>query len=358
MTENPLIQAALLGLGVSTLAFTAWDLYWTTLGEGAGPLTRRLGTQLRRGVFTLYQWRSTSRMLSAGGVAIILLTVITWIGLLWLGWSFIFSAFPGAVQNPIAERDANLWERIYFTGYMISTLGIGDIQPRGGLWRIVTAGASLSGLFQITFCIAYLVPVALSATFKRKVAASISSIGKTADDVVINMWNGKDWRMLTAFLQSLTPELMMLNQQHLTYPVLHYFHSLRRPAAIGVSLAVLDETLSIVEHGLQEGRGPDPGAFHSARRAISDFLQTLDAAFEDMDADTPSVPTLDRLREAGVPVVSDAKFQERMRQHAERRERLHALLCNDSWRWQAVRAPTHNGKTGDAEEALAVVHEL
>lgn len=358
MMQSLPLQVLLLALGAGILAFATWDLYWTTLGEGAGPLTRRLSTLLRRGVFALYRWHPSSRLLSAGGVAITLSTVITWIGLLWLGWTLIFSAFPKTVHNPIAERPADLWERVYYTGYVISTLGIGDIQPRGGFWRVLTAGASLSGLFLITFSIAYLIPLALAATFKRKVAASISSIGQTADHVVLNMWNGQDWHMLTAFLQSLTPDLMMLNQQHLTYPVLHYFHSLRRPAAIGVSLAVLDEALSIVEHGLQEGCGPDPGAFHSARRAISDFLQTLDAAFEDMEAETPSIPALDRLREAGLPVVNDEEFRQRLAAHADRRQSLHALLRKDAWQWDSVRAPTRNGETGNAEAALAEVHEL
>jgi hypothetical protein len=357
-------------LGIATLLFTTWDLFWTTLGEGGGPLTRQIARQTHRLTFTLHRAWPSSQMLGFGGIIVILMTVATWILLHWVGWTLIFSAAPEAVYSAADDAPAGIWQRVYFSGYVISTLGIGDMQPRGGIWRVLTALASISGLFQISFSIAYLVPLALAATFKRKVATSISCLGQTATDVILNMRGisanenaerNTDWSTLASYLRSLSHDLAHLNQQHLTYPVLHYFHSWKDTQAIGPSLARLDEALTIIEYGLVDGEGPRPGSFHAARRMISDFLQTLDTAFPDVDVSAPPPPTLCRLREAGVPVVSDAEFTVRVRELEERRRLLHALLYHDDWAWETVSVPAQAAEDAEADsekQALAEVEAI
>ncbi len=343
----------LLIAGLSVLTFATWDQYWTTLGEGGGPLTRRVAGLVRQ----LFRWAyghwENSRLLSAGGVATILVTILLWIGLIWMGWALVFSAQTGQIVDVAAGKAADVWQRIYFSGYIISTLGIGDVQPRGALWRVLVPAASLLGLIQVTFSIAYLIPISGAATHKRKVASYISCLGQSADDIILNMWDGEALTSISDHLQSITADLALLEQSHITYPVLHYFHSLKRPEAVGPSLAVLDEALSIIEHGVDEDHTLHVGLFHPARRIISNFLQTLDAAAEKTDAEVPPVPTLDRLRDAGIPVVSDEAFEEKMAELDERRSLLHALVLADGWTWEVAREPDAEDADDDDEEALA-----
>ena len=178
--------------GAALLLLALWDLFWTTLGEGGGPLTRRLAKQIWRLVFALHEVWPKSRLLSIGGIAITLCTVALWLLLSWAGWTLIFSAPGAVVHDTAAGEQADLWGRIYFVGYALSTLGMGDLQPRGDVWRVLTAVASLYGLFQISFAISYLIPLVLAATFKRRIATFISCMGNAADDLLINMWNGED----------------------------------------------------------------------------------------------------------------------------------------------------------------------
>ena len=353
------LSIALITGGLAILGLTTWDLFWTTLGGGGGPITRRLSRTVWIGVWELHRLCQSHRLLSAGGVITILSTIVAWIVLHWLGWLCLFSSHPDVVQNTATGEAANLWGRIYFVGYVLSTLGIGDLQPRGDLWQFLTALASISGLFQISFSIAYLIPLALAASFKRKVATTISSMGKTADDIILNMWNGENWKAFNQFLQHLTPELALLNHQHLTYPVLHYFHSVNRPSALGPSLATLDEALTIVAYGMKDDYGPGPGSFHAARRVISDFLQTLETAYPDVEVEQPEVHSLGPLRAAGVPVTDDDTFRRRVLEEvADRRLALCELLKNNAWSWDVVREQTHEHTSDDEEDALAEVEKV
>ena len=52
---------------------------------------------------------------------------------------------------------------------------------------------------------------------------------------------------------TLIPMLAGLGESHLTYPVLHYFHSTKRSASAAAGVASLDEALTILECGLQKG---------------------------------------------------------------------------------------------------------
>jgi hypothetical protein len=53
-----------------------------------------------------------------------------------------------------------------FYGYTLSTLGLGDMEPEGNFWDILTAILSFTGLILIS--ITYLIPVVSAEIAKRK----------------------------------------------------------------------------------------------------------------------------------------------------------------------------------------------
>lgn len=343
------MSVILIALGVFLIAFVFVDALWTTLGTGGGPFTRRLTGALWGGMLRLYE-RTTlgHRFLAVAGVCVFLVTIGSWIFGLWAGWLLVFSAGEDAVVHAQTGLPAGFWERIYFTGFTIVTLGTGDYVPQGALWQVLTSLAALSGLFLVTLSISYLVPVAQAATHKRQLALRISSLGLSAQGIILSAWDGRHCKRLQQPLAPLAGELATLGQQHLTYPVLHYFHSAGRPKAIGPSVAALDEALTILKYGMPERCGLDPPMFPLIRQIITEFLQTLEVTFIEEGRGAPPPPSLDRLREEGLPVASEEDFQKAVRELAHRRRLLLGLLRNDGWTWEVLR----KGEAPPPEQSL------
>ena len=233
-------------------------------------------------------------------------------------------------------RPASVVERVYFVGYTIFTLGLGDYKPAGPVYEIATALAAGSGFLLFGLALAYLVPVVSAATAKRQLAVCVWVLGKDPGDIIIRAWNGADSTALAPHLVSLIPMLAGLGESHLTYPVLHYFHSTKRSSSAAASVAALDEALTILECGLQQGCSLDVPSLGAAREAITEFLNTLAPALIYPAADSPPTPSLQPLRDLGLPAVEDDLFEASLSAVAERRRMLLALVRNEGWDWEAV----------------------
>src|ERR671939_410336 len=88
--------------GAVLIAVVLWDVLATTstLGEGAGPLTRRFlgGTwRLLRG---LHRRRGSGlpRLLGNAGASLLALTVLIWVVAFWTGWSLVFAGSGAVVR--------------------------------------------------------------------------------------------------------------------------------------------------------------------------------------------------------------------------------------------------------------------
>lgn len=326
-------------LGLVIVGFTLGDMLLTTLTlDGGGTLVNNISRWIWKAVMRHRRSASSHRLLAFAGLGILLCATFLWIGLVWTGWTLIFCAGDYAVVNAETGKPADVLTRVYFTGYTLVTLGLGDYKPQDGVWQLVTAIAAANGFFLVTLSITYLVPVISAATQKRQLAAYISSLGKTADDIVLRAWNGKNFGLLEQHLVSLTPMLLLDAQRHLTYPVLHYFHSSERYTAVTLSIAVLDETLTLLKYGVKPAEQIDAVTLYAARQAVTTFLETLNSTFIEAGKDAPPIPSLDRLRAGGVPTVSDEAFEAAIGDIGRRRLLL-ALVQSHGWDWDDVANP-------------------
>ncbi len=263
-------------LGLSMILLVIIDVLVTILTmRGGGPITGRVSDWVWEMLLHVHHRRSNHRLLSTSGWLILVGIALSWILLTWAGWTLFFSAFETAVIHGESKLPANAWERVYFAGYTLFTLGMGDYQPQGSFWQVVTAIASANGFFLVSITITYLLPVVSAATQKRQLATYISSLGGTPDEILIRAWNGQDFGQLDQHLIALTPMLSGMGSVHLAYPVLHYFHSLDRSRSFPLSLVALDEALTLLQYGAPASHQPDRAALEPARRAIAAFLQTL-----------------------------------------------------------------------------------
>src|SRR4051812_45483960 len=172
----------LLGLlGSVILIYALVDLLWTCFLEGGAPLTTRVCSWIVRGILAAQCRlcpRASRRLIAKAGLVAAVTSVLIWGGLIWAGWTLVFSADPGAVVSADDHAPADVSARVAFVGETIFTLGLADYKPVGKLWRFLTTIAAGSGFILFGLALAYVVPIVAAATQKRQLAMCIWSLGK------------------------------------------------------------------------------------------------------------------------------------------------------------------------------------
>lgn len=93
--------------GLAALAVATWDAIATTLSTATagGPLTSRITRWCWRGAHRLAS-RPTSLIMAAAGPLLLIVTVGTWLVLLWIGWTLIFSFDATSVVSSTTREPA------------------------------------------------------------------------------------------------------------------------------------------------------------------------------------------------------------------------------------------------------------
>lgn len=326
-----------LGLvGIGLILLVVFDVIWTTLRlAGAGPLTSWVTDALWR---LSLRFTPTHRSLAIVGFGIVLFTVTLWLGLDWLGWTLVLSLDPGAVVASRGGPVPDFWERAFFAGSLLITLGNSDYRASGEGWQVITDVAAANGFTLVSLIITYLLPLVSGVRQRREMAVYISTLGRTPQDILLRAWNGSDFGRLPDHLVALTMPMISLGQGHLAYPVLHCFHSPDCEAAVAPSLAMLDESLTLFE-GIDPDLCPDPTAIYPLRGAIEQLLSTLEEAHVEPESVPPRPPSLEALRDAGIRTRSDEEIERAVATLSKRRRRLLGMVEDEGWKWRDVMEP-------------------
>ncbi len=324
------VAAAL--VGVAILVVVWFDVLWTTLSPsgGGGPLVAPLNQRLWRVALAVGHGRHG--FLQRAGLAVALSGVAVWILLIWLGWTLVFLGDELAVLVTRTLAPASLGGRVYFVGYTLTTLGNGDFQPSGLLWQVLTVATAFNGMAVVTLSVTYFVPVVSAVIQRRQTAVHLFGLGQTPEEIVVGAWQSS-WQSLEGHLDSLTPQLSLLGQRHLAYPVLHYFHDADRGASLPIAVAVLDDALTLLLSGVSEDARPDTLTLRTARSGVSALLDALRAAFISPSDQPPAPPSLEALRRVGIPTVDDHTFHAALSELTLRRRTLRGFVENDGWSW-------------------------
>lgn len=341
-------------LGAAALLAVLLDVVKTTLvPRGAGFLSAPLVGLLWRAAIALHRRRPGHRALSYAGAVIMLVTVGVWATLAWLGATLLFLADTEAVVRASTGVPADLWDRAYFAGYSLITLGIGDFRPAGVVPQLLTVVLSGFGFFLFTLSITYLLSVLSAVTHKRQVASYLAALGLTPQAIVLRSWRDGGCASLVEHRTTLMASIGQLTQQHLAYPALHYFHAGDPRAAFPPRLAALDEALALVEHGL-EGCEDAARDLAPLRDTIADFLASLEELYLDPSSEgAPPPPDLGALRAAGLPVRSEEAFTRLLARAGERRRLMRGLVRSDGWSWEDLAPAEARTGLGMAEPPAA-----
>jgi hypothetical protein len=325
-------------LGGLVVTLAMYDVVVTALAvsRGPGPLSGRLSllawNLARRG-------RRSHRVMRRMGTVLLVSTLLLWIVTVMIGWTLVFCGERGAVHDD-HDHPASTTSRVYFTGSaLLGRVGT-EYAPGGDTWQLLSLAAGANGVILAGLGIAYLIPVVGAVTSKRKLAGWISTLGVTPHQVLRTTWNGRDFGQLDLQLVGMTPDIALLGQRLLAYPLVHYFHSSERFRAAAPSIAALDESLTLLRYGVAPEARPDAVTLHAVRAAIAELLETIETNFLRAELpEPPPAPGLGVLSDAGVPVVDDAEFTHAVDQLRHRRALLRALVEHDGWTWDVVYEP-------------------
>ncbi|MCZ2860441.1 potassium channel family protein [Blastococcus sp. VKM Ac-2987] len=324
--------------GALAVVLVVWDVTATTLtlGEGAGPLTRRLLAAAWRLLLRVHRRRGgRPRLLSSAGPLLMGVTVFLWVALFWAGWSLVFLG-SGSVAEARTGRPGSVADVVYFAGYAVSTLGVGDFVATEPAWRVMTSLASFSGLALVTLSITYLFSVMSAVVGRRATATQLHGLGDSAQGIVVGGWDGD--RFDPAFTQQLLQlpaQLAAVAEQHLAYPVLHYFRSERATASAPVAIARLDDAMLLLGKAVAADVRPPAAAVLPVRRVIDRYVATATHGRESPhDAEPPPGPGLDRLADAGIPLGDREEWRRAVDAAAPRRARLRRLVEDAGWEWR------------------------
>lgn len=317
----------LAGAGVVVLLVLAHDVGTTTLvtGRRAGPLTEWLSRSVAR-LLTSWAGRPPSLLMTWSGPLAVITIIVTWLVLLWSGWSLLFLSHTDAVVDATTGAPADAWNRLYYTGVAAFTLGFGDFVPGTVASQVLTGVALVSGLALTSMAITYLVPVVTAVVEQRHQARRIASLGATPHAAVLNGWDGGITPHLQRRLESLADDVLLAAVRGQSYPTLHLFQAGDAEGDLRLQAGFLDDVLMLLEHGLESGR-PPPGLMADTRQAI-DQLMVRTAPSHRVE---PRHLDLSALRRAGLPVVAPEVFRTALEQEAGHRARIASFAATSPW---------------------------
>jgi hypothetical protein len=327
---------AQVALGAAVVIAVAVDMVMTALRVDtySGPITRHASALLWRFFTTLQGRGRRAGPPSSTGLVIALSVVTIWLLLTLGGWFLIFSAYDDAVVNGTTGAPADGWATLYYSAFVLSTLGVGDYVPNGSVWQVLTGLGATAGFAVVSLMIAYVVSLTAAVSDKRRFARRVFTLGRSPTEIVLGSRNSAGRDALDQHLIDLTGDLVSLAETHRAFPVLYYFGAREREAAHWPAVAVLDETLLLLGHLVADGRRGDPDlVLDPARRAIGSYLTSLPDPYRRSPADDPPPPALGALEDAGIPLQPPELIDAALRQVQPRRARMLTVLSHQGWRW-------------------------
>lgn len=323
-------------VGACILVVAAIDIFLTVIHLGGGGLLSKPFFEFFWRIFIFASNRNPeSTFLKFAGSVILVSLFFFWLILIWFGFSLIFLADDGSVIDSMTGENANVVGNIYFVGYTLTSLGNGDLKSGSDEWRIITNIMGMGSLFFISLGISYLLPVLQAVIAQRTLATYIYQLGNTPEAIIINGWNGKNFSVLHQRFGDLETMILKLSEQHLAYPILSYFHADKREYAAPLSLAKLDEALTIREIYLMD-KDTDNFNWVALRRALDNYLLKMKGNYIKPSTQPPPFRYQQVAAYWGDLKVSEETRQKKLDALRERRCLLLGLVEKDLWLWKDV----------------------
>lgn len=294
--------------GVLWLALTLLDFFRTTLSfHGAGPIGRVVPRAIWLALLAAGGRSRPHRFLPLAGPAVLLGVFGVWVALIWTAWALIFLACPGAVESSPGGVPADFGETVYFTGYVVTTLGTGDFVPRDDVWRMVSVVCALNGLLVISLSITYIFSVMQAVIGMRTLALRVHASGDAAG-LVSASWNGHDLSALQDWLRNMGEGLYDYSQRQQTYPIIDYFWSRGQRTDMASAAAIIADTVLLCRCAVSPAVRPSALVLDPVEDGLRIVAGTAESHGGGQDRAAPPPPGLIELAKDGIPVVEEDRY--------------------------------------------------
>ncbi|TWU22346.1 Ion channel [Novipirellula galeiformis] len=223
-----------------------------------------------------------SRWVVFTGPVLITVQVLCWATLLLIGVSLIVwpQLGEGIVQNGDKPIDPSFSTAIYYAGFTITTLGVGDLVPQNVAMRMLTITTAGLGFSYFTLVLAYVISIYSRLARRNQFACEIDYRTQRTGDSLIYLKPylvGDDPSLIHQDLYTLASHMAELLESHHFYSVLHYFRFNEPRYAMSRMLRFCLEVASLLK-ALREAGGanassisePEERLWHASRQMLDD----------------------------------------------------------------------------------------
>ncbi len=312
-------------VGAVIVLIVLLDVFFTVLfpDSGRGPVRRPLAHAVWRSsrhlARSLPQGRR-QRLLTYIGPVQVASTIIAWVVLFVVGWAMIFQPLLGTQVVAASGRTETGWAAaLYFSGYVLTTVGLGDVVPTSGSTRLLTVTEGAIGFTMLTLTLTYFMSVYPALTKRKTATLSLHRrTYSTGDPVEFLVGLADDHSMPQAgeHLASVAHLLAETLETHRAYPVLRYFHFNDDRYALARVLFIAFETDTLIRSALDR---------QSYRTLVSSPVveELWDSAFE-------LLIELNGVREPSAPHPQEEdRWRRRHREAARRLEAAGLRVADD-----------------------------
>jgi hypothetical protein len=217
--------------------------------------------------------RGSRSMMSNAGPLIVVTVIFAWALLLMLGFALIYwSVFPGAYQIKTGTAPVgadSFWWSIYYSLEMMTTLGLGDLQPNPTWLKLLSAFHTLIGFSLVTASITWIVLIFPALTRMRTLARKVAAIEASEQVTGVPVTSAG----MQSALAGLGENVITARVDLIHFPVLFYFYAEDRRASLPPALFTL---LRISDEGMRPEQDELIQLTSAAiREAVNDFAALL-----------------------------------------------------------------------------------
>lgn len=330
------MQYLLIILGCLIYFGVVCDILKTTLSmQGSGWLTSKFSHFFWNVMLVLAGKDGKSKFLAKAGFYLLIKIILIWVGLLVLSLFLLLLADGDSVVNS-AKIPGSALEKLYYSGFIISTLGIGDFTPSNNLWRVITDIYSFTGLILITMSVTYFIPVLSAVIKQRKLGINLSSLGDSVEKIILNAWKGSDYTFFKLQLLNFSDALLEHNQNHRAYPVIHYFHNSDKEHSIVLQVARLNEVIFVMENFLKPEYSIPEQELSSIRTALYNYIKVIaDVSNIKVNKESPKLLSLKLLAEKEM-LKDNWENIDLKKEIQQNRATFLTLIERDGWKWNDI----------------------
>ena len=239
--------------------------------HGAGPITKVLANFIWA---FMKKIDKDNKVMMLSGPIILLINLIVWVMFLWIGWGFVFLSFPAGLVNTIGDFEVSIVDYFYYSGYVIFTLGSGELAPVSGSLKLLSAFTSGLGVVFLTLSVSYILSIIDGVVQERSIGRQISSLGSTPEEIVLNMWSGESFYNIDNILNNITVGIDDITFKERAYPLLHFYHARNKYNSLTYNVPILDDVLTILEYWVKGDFNFNLLSIRQLRSAITLYLDS------------------------------------------------------------------------------------